>query len=66
MQPIHGRKRKPFLYRGEAAMYLIGNFITPNFPAELDGKLAFMQFPIIDSCGWCIRRCANGHIAYSY
>ena len=39
---------QPFLYRGEAAMYLIGNFITPNFPPELDGKVAFMQFPIID------------------
>ena len=42
------QEAQPFLYRGEAAMYLIGNFITPNFPAELDGKLAFMQFPIID------------------
>lgn len=42
------QEAQPFLYRGEAAMYLIGNFIAPNFPAELDGKIAFMQFPIID------------------
>ena len=42
------QEAQPFLYRGEAAMYLIGNFITPNFPPELEGKLAFMQFPIIN------------------
>ncbi|MCG7588549.1 ABC transporter substrate-binding protein, partial [Photobacterium sp. OFAV2-7] len=43
------QEAQPFLYRGEAAMYLIGNFIVPNFPQELDGKIAFMQFPIINS-----------------
>jgi len=42
------QEAQPFLYRGEAAMYLIGNFIAPNFPAELDGKMAFMQFPMIN------------------
>ena len=42
------QEAQPFLYRGEAAMYLIGNFITPNFPAELEGKMAFMQFPVIN------------------
>lgn len=42
------QEAQPFLYRGESAMYLIGNFIAPNFPDELDGKIAFMQFPIID------------------
>ena len=42
------QEAQPFLYRGEAAMYLIGNFIAPNFPPELDGKMAFMQFPIIN------------------
>ncbi|MDV5169096.1 ABC transporter substrate-binding protein [Photobacterium rosenbergii] len=42
------QEAQPFLYRGEAAMYLIGNFITPNFPEELEGKMGFMQFPAID------------------
>jgi multiple sugar transport system substrate-binding protein len=42
------QEAQPFMYNGQAAMYLIGNFITPNFPAELDGKLGFFQFPIID------------------
>ena len=39
---------QPFLYQGKAAMYLIGNFIVPNFPAELDGKMGFFQFPVIN------------------
>jgi multiple sugar transport system substrate-binding protein len=42
------QEAQPFMYNGQAAMYLIGNFITPNFPTELDGKLGFFQFPIID------------------
>ncbi|WED21263.1 ABC transporter substrate-binding protein [Vibrio sp. JC009] len=42
------QEAQPFMYNGQAAMYLIGNFITPNFPKELDGKLGFFQFPIID------------------
>ncbi|MCG8641361.1 MAG: ABC transporter substrate-binding protein, partial [Desulfobacterales bacterium] len=37
-----------FLYQGKAAMYLIGNFIVPNFPEELDGKMGFFQFPVIN------------------
>ncbi|AEF54960.1 ABC transporter substrate-binding protein [Marinomonas posidonica] len=43
------QEAQPFLYNGKAAMYLIGNFITPNFPKELDGKIGFFQFPQIDS-----------------
>ncbi|MFA9384637.1 MAG: ABC transporter substrate-binding protein [Vibrio cyclitrophicus] len=43
------QEAQPFLYNGKAAMYLMGNFITPNFPAELDGKMDFFQFPVIDS-----------------
>lgn len=39
---------QPFLYQGKAAMYLIGNFIAPNFPKELDGKMGFFQFPSIN------------------
>ncbi|PKF80705.1 sugar ABC transporter substrate-binding protein [Vibrio sp. vnigr-6D03] len=43
------QEAQPFLYNGKAAMYLIGNFITPNFPPEMDGKMGFFQFPVIDS-----------------
>ncbi|GLO61696.1 ABC transporter substrate-binding protein [Vibrio sp. MACH09] len=43
------QEAQPFLYNGKAAMYLIGNFITPSFPKELDGKMGFFQFPMIDS-----------------
>lgn len=43
------QEAQPFMYNGKAAMYLIGNFITPNFPAELDGKMGFFQFPQIDA-----------------
>lgn len=42
------QEAQPFMYNGKAAMYLIGNFITPNFPEELDGKMGFFQFPQID------------------
>ena len=42
------QEAQPFLYNGKAAMYLMGNFITPNFPADLDGKMDFFQFPVID------------------
>ncbi|RKF14454.1 extracellular solute-binding protein [Alginatibacterium sediminis] len=42
------QEAQPFLYNGEAAMYLIGNFITPNFPEELEGKMGFFQFPQIN------------------
>lgn len=42
------QEAQPFLYNGQAAMYLIGNFITPSFPKELDGKMGFFQFPSID------------------
>ncbi len=42
------QEAQPFLYNGEAAMYLIGNFITPNFPQELEGKMGYFPFPVID------------------
>ena len=41
------QEAQPFMYRGEAAMYLIGNFITPNFPEEVASKMDFFQFPRI-------------------
>ncbi len=42
------QEAQPFLYNGSAAMYLIGNFITPNFPDEIRDQMGFFQFPIID------------------
>lgn len=43
------QEAQPFMYNGKAAMYLIGNFIAPNFPKELEGKIDFFQFPQINS-----------------
>lgn len=37
------------MYRGQAAMYLIGNFITPQFPANVQDKMSLFQFPAIKS-----------------
>lgn len=37
-----------FMISGEAAMYLMGDFIRDSFPDELEGDLEFFQFPIID------------------
>ncbi|MDV7104715.1 extracellular solute-binding protein [Vibrio sp. TH_r3] len=42
------QEAQPFLYNGQAAMYLIGNFIAPNFPEEIKDKMGFFQFPVID------------------
>ena len=42
------QEAQPFLYNGSAAMYLIGNFITPNFPDELKDQMGFFQFPVIN------------------
>ena len=36
------------LINGEAASYLIGNFIVPNLPEETQNQLDFYQFPPID------------------
>ncbi len=47
------QEAQPFLYQQDpaqqqAAMYLIGNFITPQFPAEVEANMGFFQFPVID------------------
>ncbi len=42
------QEAQPFLYQGEASMYLIGNFITPQFPEDVADKMGFFQFPVID------------------
>jgi multiple sugar transport system substrate-binding protein len=41
------QESQALLYQGKAAMMLIGNFITPNFPPELDEHMAFFAFPEI-------------------
>lgn len=42
------QEAQPFLYNGQAAMYLMGNFLTANFPEDLKDKMGFFQFPVID------------------
>ena len=38
----------PFIVQGEAAMYLMGNFLSPFFPEEDRDLYGFMPFPQID------------------
>ncbi len=38
----------PFMTSGEAAMFLMGDFIRDAYPAEYEDDLGFFQFPIID------------------
>ncbi len=37
-----------FMIQGEAAMYLMGGFITDSYPDELEGDLDFFRFPVIN------------------
>ena len=41
------QEAQPFMYRGEAAMYLIGNFIVGSIPPEVKPNISFFQFPVI-------------------
>lgn len=41
------QESQALLYQGKSAMMLIGNFITPNFPPELDAYMDFFAFPEI-------------------
>jgi len=43
------QEAQPFLFQGQAAMYLIGNFIVPMFPEEIADQMGYFQFPIIDA-----------------
>ncbi|OEE86820.1 sugar ABC transporter substrate-binding protein [Enterovibrio norvegicus FF-162] len=43
------QEAQPFLYNGEAAMYLMGNFLAANFTDEVRPNMGFFQFPVIDS-----------------
>jgi ABC-type glycerol-3-phosphate transport system substrate-binding protein len=38
----------PFMANGEAAMYLMGDFLRDNYPADKVDDLGFFRFPIID------------------
>jgi multiple sugar transport system substrate-binding protein/raffinose/stachyose/melibiose transport system substrate-binding protein len=38
----------PFMVRGEAAMYLMGQFILDSVPDDIEDDVDFFQFPIID------------------
>jgi multiple sugar transport system substrate-binding protein/raffinose/stachyose/melibiose transport system substrate-binding protein len=38
----------PFMLEGEAAMYLMGDFLRDSYPDEEEDKLDFFRFPIID------------------
>ncbi|MDD1783136.1 ABC transporter substrate-binding protein [Enterovibrio sp. ZSDZ35] len=42
------QEAQPFLYNGDAAMYLMGNFLAANFTDEVRPNMGFFQFPVID------------------
>ena len=42
------QESQSLLYQGKAAMMLIGNYIVPNFPAEVRDRMDFAPFPTID------------------
>ncbi|WP_434362750.1 extracellular solute-binding protein [Parasalinivibrio latis] len=42
------QEAQSFLYKGEAAMYLMGNFLAANFTDEMKEKMGFFQFPVIN------------------
>lgn len=39
------QESQALLYQGRAAMMLIGNYIAPNFPADIRPRMAFAPFP---------------------
>jgi multiple sugar transport system substrate-binding protein len=41
------QESQALLYQGKSAMMLIGNFITPNFPPEVEEQMDFFAFPEI-------------------
>jgi multiple sugar transport system substrate-binding protein len=42
------QEAQPALINGEAAMYLMGNFLVPNLPKETQDNLDYWQFPDIN------------------
>jgi multiple sugar transport system substrate-binding protein len=43
------QQSQAWLYQGKAAMMLIGNYIVPNFPADMRERMDFAPFPLIDA-----------------
>jgi multiple sugar transport system substrate-binding protein len=43
------QEAQPALINGEAAMYLMGNFLIPNLPAETSANMEYWQFPDINA-----------------
>ena len=43
------QEAQPALINGEAAMYLMGNFLVPNLPQETQDNLDYWQFPDINA-----------------
>jgi len=41
------QESQALIYTGKAAMMLIGNFIVPNFPADVRDRMEFAPFPAI-------------------
>ena len=39
------QESQALIYQGRAAMMLIGNYIVPNFPADIRSRMAFAPFP---------------------
>jgi multiple sugar transport system substrate-binding protein len=44
---VSWQESQALLYQGKAAMMLIGNFIVPNFPADIRDRMEFAPFPAI-------------------
>ncbi|MEL7114033.1 MAG: extracellular solute-binding protein [Pseudomonadota bacterium] len=42
------QEAQPPLINGEAAAYLMGNFLIPNLPEDVRGNMAYWQFPDIN------------------
>ena len=42
------QEAQAFMFQGDAAMYLIGNFFVPFFPEDLADQISFFPFPVID------------------
>ena len=45
---VSWQESQALLYQDKAAMMLIGNFIAPNFPPEIEPKMDFTAFPTIE------------------
>ena len=44
---VSWQESQALLFQGKASMMLIGNFISPNFPKDVEPNMAFFRFPDI-------------------